>query len=413
VSNLAVLGGRVLDPGQGLDVKTGIWVDEGIISRVGSGAAETTLATPENSPPAAPTVTEGLARREIDATGLIVTPGVIDLHTHLYPGVSHYGIEPDPHCLGHGVTTAVDAGSSGAQTFPGLRRYVIERSQTRIMAFLNIAVQGMITNLVGELEDLRWASGVQAVSRAREHPDLIVGIKVRLGYQMTGNDPAPALHLAIDAADTLGLPLMVHVIDMRPGLSWLLPQLRRGDIVTHCFHGNEGGILDDRGRLAPGVMRARERGVLFDIGHGAGSFSYRVARAAITQGLAPDTISSDLHARNVGGPAYDQATTLSKLLHVGMELADVIGATTTTPARAIGRQHSIGALAPAREGDLSIFELRSGRWALPDAAGATEVVERLFVPRMAVLAGNVRDLDPAAGGVLAGGADAGAGRAPR
>jgi dihydroorotase len=411
VSSLAVLGGRVLDPGQGLDMKTGVWVDDGVISRVGPGAADTTLATPENPLRAASAATEDLARREIDATGLIVTPGVVDLHTHLYPGVSHYGIEPDPHCLGRGVTTAVDAGSSGAQTFPGLRRYVIERSQTRIMAFLNIAVQGMITNLVGELEDLRWASGAQAIARAREHPDLIVGIKVRLGYQMTGNDPAPALRLAMDAADTLGLPLMAHVIDMRPGLSWLLPQLRRGDIVTHCFHGNKGGILDDRGRLAPGVMRARERGVLFDIGHGAGSFSYRVARAAIREGFAPDSISSDLHAHNVGGPAYDQATTLSKLLHMGMELADVIRATTSTPARAIGREHSIGALAPAREGDLSIFELRSGRWALPDAAGATEVVERLLVPRMAVLAGNVHDLEPVAGGVLAG--DAGASPAPR
>ena len=193
-------------------------------------------------------------------------------------------------------------GRAGAQTFPGMRRYVIEQSKTRMLAFLNIAVQGMITNLVGELEDLRWASGAQAIARAREHPDLIVGIKVRLGYQMAGNDPAPAFNLAMDAADALGLPLMVHVIDMRPGLGWLVPQLRRGDIVTHCFHGNEGGILDGGGRLAPGVMRARERGVLFDIGHGAGSFSYRVARAAISQGFPPDTISSDLHAHNVGGP---------------------------------------------------------------------------------------------------------------
>jgi len=389
VNDLTIFGGHILDPGQGLDGKASIRIEDGVIAGVGTDLAESTT-------------TGAAAGHEIDATGLIVTPGVVDLHTHLYPGVSHYGIEPDVYCLGRGVTTAVDAGSSGAQTFPGLRRYVIQRSQTRIFAFLNIAVQGMITSLVGELEDLRWASGAEAIARAREHPDLIVGIKVRLGHQMAGDDPAPALHLARDAADALGLPLMAHVIDMRPGLRWLLPHLRSGDVVTHCFHGHDGGILDERGRLAPGVMRARERGVLFDVGHGVGSFAYRVARAAMAQGFAPDTISSDLHAHNIAGPAYDQATTLSKLLHVGMELADVIRATTATPARAIRREGSTGALLSGRDGDLSVFELRSGHWPLPDAAGATEIVERLLVPRMVVLAGQVSRLGPPAVGPVAG-----------
>ncbi len=216
---------------------------------------------------------------------MLVIPGLVDLHTHLYPGVSHYGVEPDLHCLGRGVTTAVDAGSAGAQTFPGLRRYVIERSSTQILAFLNIAVEGMISSLVGELEDIRWASPEQAVARARENLDLVVGIKVRLGYQMVGDDPQPALRLAREAADELGLPLMVHVIDMRPGLAWLLPRLRRGDIVTHCFHGNEGGILGPDERVLPEAIAARERGVLFDIGHGVGSFAYRVARNAIAAGI--------------------------------------------------------------------------------------------------------------------------------
>ncbi len=283
------------------------------------------------------------------------------------------------------------------------------------MAFLNIAVQGMITNLVGELEDLRWASSAQAVARASEHPDLIVGIKVRLGYQMTGNDPAPAFSLAMDAADALGLPLMVHVIDMRPGLSWLLPQLRRGDIVTHCFHGNEGGILDGGGRLAPGVMRARERGVLFDIGHGAGSFSYRVARAAISQGFAPDTISSDLHAHNVAGRPSTRPPRCPSCCIPAWSCR-----TSSAPPRPRPRALSGASTASARWRPPGRATCRSsscghGRWALPDAAGATEVVERLLVPRMTVLAGHVRDLDPPAGEVLAGGdggADA-AGRAPR
>jgi dihydroorotase len=381
---LDLIGGRLLDPGQQIDRAATISVDGGLIS----GIRE-------------PADTQVAGREQIDVTGMLVTPGLIDLHTHLYPGVSHYGVEPDPHCLGRGVTTAVDAGSAGAQTFPGLRRYVIERCSTQIFAFLNIAVEGMITNLVGELEDIRWASPEQAVARAREHSDLVMGIKVRLGYQMVGDDPGPALRLALQAADELGLPLMVHVIDMRPGLAWLLPRLRRGDVVTHCFHGNEGGILGGDGRVLSEAIAARERGVLFDIGPGIGSFAYRVARNAVAQGFAPDTISSDLHAHNAGGPVFDQATTLSKLLHVGMELDDVIKATACTPAGAIGKAASIGAIAAGREADLSVFELRTGHWALPDAAGQTEVIERLLVPRAAVRAGRIHAIEPAAAGLIA------------
>ena len=300
----------------------------------------------------------------------MLVPGLVDLHTHLYEGVSHYGIDPDANCLRRGVTTAVDAGSSGAQTFPGFRRHVIERAQTRVLAFLHVAVQGMISTLVGELEDLRWASPAQAIARAREHPDVIVGVKVRLGYQMVGDDPGPALHLARQAAEQLGLPLMVHIIDMRRPISWLLRYLGEGDIVTHRFHANEGGILDQDGRLHPAVARARARGVLFDVGHGAGSFAYRVAKAAFAQDFPPDTVSSDLHAHNVGGPVYDQATTLSKLLHSGMSLAEVIMAATAAPAAAIGRGGEIGSLAPGSVADLTGFELRAGDGCSPTARDA-------------------------------------------
>ena len=369
-ADLDIVGGRLLDPARGVDAMRTVSVRGGRIAGIGDMPAQ------------------GTDIQRIDAGGLLVTPGLVDLHTHLYPGVSHYGIEPDEHCLGRGVTTAVDAGSAGAQTFTGLRRYVIDRSRTGILAFLNIAVQGMITNLVGELEDIRWASAEQAIARAREHPDVIVGIKVRLGYQMVGNDPAPALRLARQAADTLGLPLMVHVIDMRPGLAWLLPRLSRGDIVTHCFHGNEGGVIDDRGRVIASALDARGRGVLFDVGHGVGSFDYQVARAAVGQGFAPDTVSSDLHAHNVGGPVYDQATTLSKLLHVGMTLDEVIRASTSTPAMAVRRQDGIGSMAVGASADLSVLELRTGHWDLPDAAGHTEVVERLLVPKVVIKAGH-------------------------
>jgi dihydroorotase len=394
MSRLTLAGGRVLDPGQGVDGAADIVVDGGVIA----GPSEAAGGPGGDE--------AGQDWPVIDVTGLIVTPGLLDLHTHLYPGVSHYGVEPDTYCLRRGVTTAVDAGSAGAQTFPGLRRYVIERAETRILAFLNIAVEGMITDLVGELEDIRWASAERAIASARANPDLIVGIKVRLGHQMVGRDPAPAMRLAREAADALDLPLMVHVIDMRPPISWLLPYLGRGDVVTHCYHGNEGGILDPAGHVLADVWRARDRGVLFDVGHGVGSFAYRIARSAIAQGFPPDTISSDLHAHNVSGPAFDQATTLSKLLHLGMSLADVIRATTSTPALAVRRAGLMGTLAPGRAADLTVLELREGHWALPDAAGQTEVVERLIVPRLVLRAGQLRPIDSPVPGCVAAGSRA-------
>jgi len=372
VTDLVLAGGRVLDPGQGIDAPLDIGVTAGRVSAIGDagGASET-----------------------IDASGLVLVPGLVDLHTHLYSGVSHYGIDPDENCLRRGVTTAVDAGSAGAQTFPGFRRYVIEPAGTRVLAFLHVAVQGMITTLAGELEDLRWASPDQAVARAREHPDVIVGVKVRLGYQMVGNDPEPALRLAREAAGRLGLPLMVHIIDMRKPITWLLRHLGEGDIVTHCFHSHEGGILAPDGRLYPEVARARARGVVFDVGHGAGSFAYRVARAAFAQDFPPDTVSSDLHAHNVAGPVYDQATTLSKLLHCGMSLAGVVTATTAAPAAAIRRSAEVGTLAPGATADLTGFELRAGEWMLPDGAGDSEPVGTLIVPRLVVRAGTAHRLD--------------------
>jgi dihydroorotase len=379
VTDLAITGARVLDPGRGFDSRLDVRVTNGRLTSMGQA---------------------GPAGQTIDATGLVLVPGLVDLHTHLYQGVSHYGIDPDENCLRRGVTTAVDAGSSGAQTFPGFRRYVIEPASTRIFAFLHVAVQGMITNLAGELEDLRWASPAQAIGRAREHPDVIVGVKVRLGYQMVGNDPDPALRLARQAAERLGLPLMVHIIDMRRPIGWLLPLLGEGDIVTHCFHANEGGILGPHGRLDPSVPRARARGVLFDVGHGAGSFAYRVARAAFAQDFPPDTVSSDLHAHNVAGPVYDQATTLSKLLHCGMSLADVIKATTAAPAAAIRRLDEVGSLAAGSVADLTGLELRAGEWLLPDGAGQSEMVETLIVPRLVVRAGRVHRLEPAIPGPL-------------
>lgn len=381
MNDLALLGGRLVDPASGRDGAYDVAVTGGRIAAV------------------APHGTPLDARDRLEVAGRLVVPGLVDLHTHLFTGVSHYGIDPDPHCLARGVTTAVDAGSSGAQTFEGFRRYVIEPSRTRVLAFLNIAVQGMISRRVGELEDLRWASPEETVARAREHLDAVVGVKVRLGYQMVGDDPGPALDLARKAAEDLSLPLMCHVIDMRRPIGWLLSQLGPGDVVTHCFHGNPGGLIGEDSRVEAAAVRARARGVLFDVGHGEGSFAYRVARAAMRDDFPPDTISSDLHAHNVKGPVFDEATTIAKLVHCGLGLNEAIAAATSAPAAALGKSSELGRVAAGKVADLTVLELHTNHQGrLPDGAGEEELVETLLVPHLVVRAGVVVPMPPPAAG---------------
>jgi dihydroorotase len=379
IHDLVAAGGRVLCPATGVDAVGDVAISQGRIAEVGARLA---------------------GRERVDASGLLVVPGLIDLHVHVYDGVSHYGIDADTYLLRRGTTTGVDVGSAGAQTFPGLRRSVIDEAQTRIYAYLHIAVEGMISALVGELEDIRWASVEQCVGVARANPDVIAGVKLRAGHQMVGGDPRPAVALALEAADALGLPLMVHVIDMAMPLPELLVQMRPGDVVTHCFHGNQGGLLDENGQIWPEARAARERGILFDVGHGAGSFTWRVARAALAQGFPPDTISSDIHAHNHAGPVHDLPRTLSKLLHLGMPLHDVIAAATVRVGEHL--EHvapaGLGTLAPGAPGDLSLLELERGRFALTDGEhrlsdGVTEYAEARLVARHVVRAGAVVTCD--------------------
>ena len=369
--DLLIAGGTVVDPAGGLHARCDVAVLDGAIAAV------------------EPHIDRAMARELIDAAGLVVTPGLVDLHTHLFRGVSHYGVDPDASCLARGVTTAVDAGSAGAQTFPGFRRFIIDVVSTRILAFENISVIGMITARVGELENIRYASPDEAVAVAEANRDVIVGIKVRLGYQMVGERGMPALRLARQAADRLDLPMMVHIVDLPDPLPEILPLLRGGDIVTHCFHGERNGILDGAGRVLPAVRDAAERGVLFDVGHGVGSFSFDVGRRALAEGFLPHTISSDLHAHNIDGPVFDLATTLSKFLHLGLDLDDVIARATVAPARAIGWEGRIGTLAQGATADIAVFELAEGRFPLVDAKGHTVEARQKLIPRRVVRAGAV------------------------
>jgi dihydroorotase len=346
-------------------------------------------------------VGEGLPRVQaaevVDCSGLLVCPGMIDLHVHVFAGVSHYGIEPDPHCLARGVTTAVDAGSAGADTFPGFRKYVIDASATRLFAQLNISSQGMLTAEIGELEDLRYANVPKALATIEQHRDVILGVKVRLTKhslvsEASGMHP---LYRAREAADAAGLPIMVHPQDAWcDSLDDILAIMRGGDILTHCFHGMRCGILDEHGTVRRSVREAMERGVVFDVGHGAGSFHWDVAERALKQGAPPQTISSDLHVYNVNGPVYDLATTVSKFLALGLSLDDALAKVTSVPAQVIGMAGQIGTLQVGAWGDAVVFELQEGPFALEDSHGQVRTGRQRLVPRTVVRAGRVERRQP-------------------
>lgn len=372
--DLLIKGGTLVDPAQKVHARRDVAFSGGVVAAVGddlSGAG---------------------AREVVDAGGCVVTPGMIDLHVHVFYGVSHFGVAPDPTCLARGATTVVDAGSAGADTFPGFRRYVIDVSATRILAQLNISSQGMLTREIGEFEIPEYADVGKACQMIERHRDIILGVKVRLTRHSIVSERSGMLplHRAREAADAAGLPIMVH-----PQNAWceslddILKVMRERDILTHCFHGMACGILDERGQVRRSVREAMERGVVFDVGHGAGSFNWEVVERAMAQGAQPQTISSDLHVYNLHGPVYDLATVVTKFLHLGMPLDEAMAKVTAVPARVIRMQDRIGTLAVGAWGDAVVFELRGGEFQLVDAHGGVRTGRQKLVPVVVVKGGHV------------------------
>jgi dihydroorotase len=370
--DLLIKGGRVIDPSQNLDAARDVAISKGRIARI-----DTDLAA-------------GRAREVIQAEGKIVTPGLIDLHTHVFPYVGAYGIEPDPYCLRRGVTTVIDAGTSGCFSFPAFRHFTIEHASTRIRALLHVVSIGMIagsTPNMGELEDLRYCVPDLAVETARENRDLIVGFKIRFSEKYTGPNDFEGMKRARAADDAAGLPLMIHIGGSYTPLPKLLALMRKGDVVTHSFNSHPHGIIDEHGKVIPEVLEARARGVLFDVGHGAGSFSFDVMEKCLKQGFLPDTISSDLYSANIHGPVFDLVTTLSKFLRLGLSLNDVVERATVNPARVFNFGAEIGTLRPGAEADVSVLELREGNFIFTDSDGKTRNGRQKLEPVVTVRAG--------------------------
>ncbi len=369
-------------------IKNGTLIDaaQGIHARQDIGFANGHVAAVSDDIP----ISE--AREVLDANGCFVTPGLIDLHVHVFYGVSHFGIEPDSTCLARGATTVVDAGSAGADTFPGFRKYVIDVSDTRILAQLNISSQGMLTQEIGELENPDYADVGKACRMIEAHRDIILGVKVRLTRESIVGARAGMLplHRAREAADAAGLPLMVHPQDAWcQSIDDILAVMGKRDILTHCFHDMPCGILDENGKIRDSVHAALERGVIFDVGHGAGSFSWDVVNKAMAQGVEPTTISSDLHVYNVDGPVYDLVNVVNKFLYLGMPLDDALAKVTSVPADTILMPGEVGTLAVGAWGDAVVFELREGAFELVDARGQSRIGTQKLEPIVVVKSGRV------------------------
>ena len=369
--DLLIKGGTVIDPSQGLNDVRDVALSGDRVAALGVGIAESQAA------------------EVMDAAGLIVVPGLLDLHVHSFWGVSHYGVDSDIAHLSKGVTTALDAGSAGADTFAAFRRYVLERCSTRLLALLNISTMGMISNDVGELEDLRWANVGEAVRVGRANRDFILGVKVRLSTNITGKHDIDSLKRALEAAEDLGRFVMVHIGGSETSLEELIGLLRPGDVVTHAFTGHPHGVLDDAGRVIPAIAEAQRRGVVFDIGHGAGSFSFDVAEKALSQGFSPDNISSDLHVYNIEGPVFDQVSVLSKFIWLGMSISDVIRLSTEATARTMGVGGGLGTLGVGAEADVTLLRLDEGRVTLTDAFGRSVTADKMLKHVTTIKAGLV------------------------
>jgi dihydroorotase len=371
--DLLIRGGEVVDPGGGHEGRLDVAVTRGRIAVLDRDIPATA------------------AFRVVDAGGQLVMPGLVDLHTHVFHKLTYWGINPDPVASSSGVTTWNDAGSAGAITLPGLREFIVERARVRITAFLNISNIGLVGENY-ECANLAYLDVDLFRRLADRNRDIVRGVKVRIGTPTVGENGLEPLRRARRAAEECELPLMVHVAFGPPEIEDVLALMRPGDILTHCFTGLTMRIVDDDGGLYEFAKRAWDSGVIMDIGHGTGSFSFQTAEAVMSAGRCPDVISTDLHQLSVNGPAYDLPTCMSKFLHLGMSLRDVVRAATSRPAEILGMERQVGTLLPGSLADIALFRLLRGRFPLYDISGAMREAHGLLATTLTIVGG--RSLDP-------------------
>lgn len=371
--DLILKGGRVIDPSQSIDMVTDVAFEAGKVAAIGRS------------------LEAGPSTSIKDVAGRVVTAGLIDLHTHVYWGGTSLGIDAEHFCRTSGVTTAVDTGSAGPGNFAGFRAHVIERSEVRILAYLHVSFAGIFgfsrTVMVGESRDIDLLSPRDCAEVADANRDVVVGIKVRVGRHASGDQGIAPLDMALQVADEVGMPLMAHIDHPPPSYEEVIARLRPGDVLTHAFRPFPNAPCTSQGKVKQAVLEARRRGVLFDIGHGAGSFSFKTARAMIANGFLPDTISSDVHTLCINGPAFDQVTTMSKFLCMGVPLDEVIRLSTSNAALALKRPE-LGTLKPGSVGDATVLSVRDGEFDYVDVLGEHLAGSQRLVSEGVVIAGS-------------------------
>ncbi|HEV8634228.1 MAG TPA: amidohydrolase/deacetylase family metallohydrolase [Chloroflexota bacterium] len=370
--DLVLVGGTVVDP------------DGDATYRADVGVADGKIAAVERQP--------GKLRgtRSVDCSGRLVTPGLVDSHVHVYNHVSPGSLDPDDVGVRQGVCAVVDAGSFGPNNARGFSEYVVKTAETKVFGLCNISRNGNSTD-PGEGEVLGFLKPEATARTVEQHRDWVVGVKARASATAAGLLGATSVRLAKVAAREAGVRLMVHVGNGPPTLEEVCEVLTAGDLITHCFHGKIGGSVTRQGEMLPAVVAAVERGVLLDVGHGSASFAWATAERAVQLGYRPHVISTDLHRGCVNGPTYSLVKTMSKFLHLGMSLVEVVRAASPSPARALGIGERFGKVEVGFPANLSVLELVDRTELMWDVERHSREVGGVLEARYALVEGKLHE----------------------
>jgi dihydroorotase len=367
--DLVVAGGELRDPSQNLRRRADIGISGGVIAAI------------EDSIPSE------RAYRILDARGLMVCPGLVDLHTHCYHSATGLGVEADAIAARSGVTTWVDAGSFGYDQTPGFRRFIVDPARARIYGYVYLYPSSRNP----DIDVIKYVrSGIDRTGKAvNDNRDILLGVKFQAGSNMNGRYSLDMLKAARELCDRYKLPLMTHISYAPPETAEVMELMRAGDVITHAYNGHTLGIVDAAGKIKPGVQEARARGVHFDIGHGLGSFNFAAARKALDAGFVADSISTDIYNLNINGPVFDMPTTMSKLLYLGMSFDDVLLRSTANPARVVNRLEGMGTLRVGGPADIALLVLEEGNFQLVDSQKNAVTARQRIACRGAVCRGKV------------------------